>query len=237
MTTTLDNLIESEIYAIQVNYKRTDDLMVFSARDAYVWPSTKLPENQSRVATFPFFGHHPNREFEYIICKETFPSADQTDWINLIRHAFKQWEVATDGFVTVQEIGGTCAQAARNSTPTREFLQRDDSQSEVRGFDIPLNTVATSFPEIKSDAFKLCLVTKGTMGCVTSFQGYAGFKSPSPRARETLALALEGFLDGDISLLDWLNTPEVAAFIARASINTRQAERPLGGVVKITWSR
>ena len=230
VTTTLDNLIESEIYAIQVNYKRTDDLVVFAARDAYVWPSTVPPQNQSRVATFPFFGHHPNREFKYIICTETFPLADQTTWTNLIQHAFEQWEVATDGFVTVQETGGTCAQAARNSSPTREFLERDDSQSEVRGFDLQPNTAVTSFPEIKSDAFKVCLVNPGTLACVTSFHGYAGFEDSSRKEREDLAIAFEEFLDGDKSFDDFMHLDEVLKFIAKAYASTRQAENPLEGV-------
>ena len=89
---TITGLDEDELYAFQINYE-IGGILVFSARDAYVWPSVELPSG--RVATFPSFGHHNNRVFEYIICDETFPAADRAEWVKLIKHAFGQWQEAT----------------------------------------------------------------------------------------------------------------------------------------------
>ena len=90
-------LVRTQIYAFQVNYVTTTGEKVFSARDAYVWPSDDFPENGELVGTYTFFGHHPNREFEYIICKDTFDDPNTSgvnegdQWVKLIKSAFGQW--------------------------------------------------------------------------------------------------------------------------------------------------
>ena len=107
----LTGLELEKVYAIQINYEQNGQ-KVFSGRDAYVWPARGFPGEDERVATYPYFGHWPDRVFTYHICENTFPentenNAIRTKWINLIDAAFEQWETATDGLITV----------TRNTTP------------------------------------------------------------------------------------------------------------------------
>ena len=96
-----------DLYAFQVNY-RTDDGMVYAARDAYVWPSDKRPNRASRVGTFPFFGYWEGGNYDYLVCEDTFPSTNRGDWKALIPHAFEQWELAAPDLVTVTGRSGVC---------------------------------------------------------------------------------------------------------------------------------
>ena len=179
-----------ELYAIQVNY-RTSTSTTYSARDAYVWPSSDYPENGKRVGTYTFFGHHASKEFEYIICKDTFPDdpttsgVNETDqWVELIKHAFGQWITSTDQFITmtprVHGVDGW--RCSDTSLPISRFIMEDDERNEVRMFDVEGGLPATgidpnwSFSEIKSDAFKICVTA--APACVTSFTGYAGIDFP-----------------------------------------------------------
>ena len=104
---TRNNLTIGEIYAIQLNYEQNGQ-KVFSARDMFVWPSKGFPAKGSRVATYPYFAHWPDKEYSYRICEETFPQANRTKWVNLINHAFEQWETATDGLITVTRDTTAC---------------------------------------------------------------------------------------------------------------------------------
>ena len=48
--------------------------------------------------------------YGYRICDDTFPSDNVAAWSNLIVHALDQWELATDGLVTLtHDTGLTCA--------------------------------------------------------------------------------------------------------------------------------
>ena len=106
---TVTNLDEAEIYAFQLNYTTTSGQKVFSARDAYVWASDRLPERTSRVGTYPFFGYWENGSYGYTICADTFtPAESRGDWMYLIEHAFEQWEQAAPDFITVTREYGDC---------------------------------------------------------------------------------------------------------------------------------
>ena len=122
---TISNLVFEDIYAIQLNYEQNAQ-KVFSGRDVFVWPSKpsaeegKLPIGKDeRVATYPYFGHWPNKEYRYRICELTFPADIVLDgngnltpkreqWVSLINHAFEQWETATDGLVTMTRDTTAC---------------------------------------------------------------------------------------------------------------------------------
>ena len=97
---TLTGLELEEVYAIQLNYEQNGQ-KVFSDRDAYVWPARGFPDEDERVATYPYFGHWPDREFTYRICENTFPTSDKDKWVDLINAAFEQWETTTDDLITV----------------------------------------------------------------------------------------------------------------------------------------
>ena len=49
-----------------------------------------------RVATFPLFGHWPDKEYVYATCENTFTLGNSATWVKLIEHAFEQWQTATD---------------------------------------------------------------------------------------------------------------------------------------------
>ena len=97
-----------EVYAIQLNFKylknlgpgNSVELAGFSAREAYVWPSDRAAGGGERVATFPLNFPVSDRTYAYRICEDLFP-APKVDWRNLIVHALEQWELATDGMVTM----------------------------------------------------------------------------------------------------------------------------------------
>ena len=99
---TIGGLDLGEIHAFQINYETTSGEKVFSARDAYVWPSDTVPTRISRVGTYPFFGYWEGGNYGYTICSDTFaPPNTRGDWENLIFHAFKQWEQAASDVITV----------------------------------------------------------------------------------------------------------------------------------------
>ncbi len=189
----------SRIHAVQLNYVTSNGKKVFSARDVYVWPSSGFPGDADRpeqVATYPFFGHHNNRDFTYIICESDFPTADWSRWQRIIEHAFEQWEWATDGLVTVtRDVSGTCPEDPQgDDRRMRQFIITDDEQSEVRMLDRTRASV-WSFPEVKSDAFKgFCDADKPA--CVTSFTGYGGTSSTDRRIR--IAGLVQAYASGDI---------------------------------------
>ena len=87
-----------EIYAIQVNYETITGASVFSARDAYAYSGDGYPpisSDSDRVGTYPMFGHWETKNYVYSICDETFRGPHKDIWIDLIKHAFEQWEFST----------------------------------------------------------------------------------------------------------------------------------------------
>ncbi len=98
---TVADLELGEIYAFQITYEIGGG-EGFSAREAYVWPSGGFPVGIKRVATFPFVGHWPNKEYQYSICADTFPSSKRAQWQTLIDSAFEQWESSTRDLVQVR---------------------------------------------------------------------------------------------------------------------------------------
>ena len=122
---TLTGLELEKVYAIQLNYEQNGQ-KVFSGRDAYVWPARGFPGEDERVATYPYFGHWPDREFTYRICENTFPENEdedgednpvRTNWVNLINAAFEQWETATDDLITVTRDTSTTSRLS-SATPS-----------------------------------------------------------------------------------------------------------------------
>ena len=128
LTHTKTGLLLGEIYSIQLNYEQNGQ-KVFSGRDAYVWPSKGLPAEDKRVATYPYFGHWPDREFTYRICENTFPTSDKTKWVRLINEAFEQWETATDDLITITHDTSTHTCASDQSPIAlilREYPHEDE---------------------------------------------------------------------------------------------------------------
>ena len=220
---TITGLTEGEIYAFQVNYEKGGK-DVFSVRDAYVWPSSDFPGNDGRVATYPFFGHHQNGEFEYVICESHFPPNDWVDWQDIITAAFEEWETAAGPLVTVtRNTTGDCATGAMS-----DFIMADDAQSEVRMLDTTRGRSVWSFSEVKSDVFKGFCLTDGTDpgGCTTSFTGYTGISHDDEKRREILDL----LADDDLSMMD-----QIRGYFKLIG-SERKAENVLQGV-DVTFNR
>ena len=241
---TIDDLDEGDIYTFQINYE-IGDTKVFSARDAYVWPSDVKPAERARVGTYPFFGHHTGGTFNYTICENMFPDPDTTtmdnEWVELIKSAFGQWEVATqvgtDKLITMTPTVENCPTGTTGS-PTAKFIQDDDQRNEVRMLDIYSPSIYSLW-EFKSDVFKICL-TEGP-ACVTSFSGYSGLQTNCDVSTNTCQIRYGplGIFSIDRTriaklLEDYQSTgipsPELLGVIDTAARNDRQASNELQGV-------
>ena len=137
LTHTKTGLLLGEIYSIQLNYEQNGQ-KVFSGRDAYVWPARGFPAEDERVATYPYFGHWPDREFTYRICENTFPESDKDKWVDLINHAFEQWETATDDLITVTHDTtiDTCASTAWHARINLLLRQYPHNNERLRTNDV-----------------------------------------------------------------------------------------------------
>ena len=103
----IEGLRLNGICAVHLNYSEGSSEF-FSAWEAYVWPAKGFPGEPaqtpgepsypSRVATFPFFGHWPDKTYSYSICAESFPlnpPGRRVGWQALIEDAAGQWDSAT----------------------------------------------------------------------------------------------------------------------------------------------
>ena len=179
---TIRDLTLKEIYAVQLYYTDATGKQVYTARDAYVWPSDNFPPHNERVATFPFFGHFSSKTYDYRICDEdeAFPDDDpstpeneKTQWITLMEQALGQWETSTkdgnDKIITMSYNDGACTDLSDLSVFKALLNDADDGLSEIRIFDLAPGA-DTYFIEMLSDPFKLCILDAYV--CVTSRSGY-----------------------------------------------------------------
>ena len=210
--TVLSPLVKGEIYAIRVNCDIGNGT-VFSARDAYTWPSDDIPNG--RIATFPSFGRHANKTFEYVICSSTFDDTRITEdegaiWESLLQDAFEKWEKALNGFIRVNpKMGGRCPVVPANpSSPNypsqmHHFLMADDDQNDIRMFDESGDKGILAFPELKADVFKICIappIGHPPAACVTSFRDYSGLDDKeTARLRGEIDRNIQRYLDDEIS--------------------------------------
>ncbi len=123
---TIAGLAPDEIYAVQLIYlpddsANTNDAMVFSGRDVYVWPATTqllVPGSGTSklFARFPVKSRMPNTTYDYFICTDTFTENADTQaardrrqaWVRFIVHALEQWELATNDTVAMTYLGESC---------------------------------------------------------------------------------------------------------------------------------
>ena len=126
-THTISGLGLDKIYALQMNYELNGQ-KVFSGRDMFVWPSDGFTDEDERVATYPYFGHWPTKEYRYRICVDTFPDDTYTDkdgntttkrlqWVKIIEKAFEQWETATDDLISMTRRDVNATTCSSSSTP------------------------------------------------------------------------------------------------------------------------
>jgi len=135
---TIGDLELFAVYAIQLWYKplpapgnQPARHRVYSARDVYVWPSTRaggdgtddegIPYAGERVASYPLnypienTRSAPTQTYVYRLCTDTYPTLDLSDdhrkasWPDFIFDAFDRWRVATDGLVVAVREHVPCA--------------------------------------------------------------------------------------------------------------------------------
>ena len=85
-----------------------------------------------------------------------------------------------------------------------------------------------SFPEYKSDVFKICVRTADA--CVTSFTGYAGPAVHSPLIRADMAGLIQRAATSGIFSLTKGEAASLALYLSGASAGTRQASNEIQGV-------
>ena len=188
LTYTLTDLTLREIFAVQLNYETEAGDKVFSARDAFVWPSNGFPNGGTRVATYPFFGHWPNGDYDFLVCSNTFPEGDQDEWVNLIKHAFEQWELAADGLVQTTPwpifcphrdnlagvLSGILSEALPNIPVNPLVIAVPLALSEVYMVDTTEeNEVEAGFTEFTSNPLALCVFLDDA--CVVSPLQYLNY--------------------------------------------------------------
>lgn len=197
---------DGKIYAVQLNYTKgsgTTTEQHFSAREVYVWISKLKPDEDKKVATFSFTGHYSSKEYRYSICTESFATditdnalraMRQSEWAGLIEDALNQWEIATNGFITVTRTYENCTsfepdpnssplskEALANNGWLRNLISKDNQLSEVRMAEPVLwkNLYLGSFWEmiLVADFGKMCLLADrdgNIPACVSSAPDYSG---------------------------------------------------------------
>ena len=133
---TVSSLSNGALYAVQLSYTAPSTTVLgqqetfWSGREAFVWASTGRPDSPSsplapdgrpmeRVATFPYYGHFPNKTFSYRICDEddfpsTMPTADRGDWAAAIEAGISVWSTATAGLIQTSRSTEDCPPPIRS---------------------------------------------------------------------------------------------------------------------------
>ena len=126
-----------EFYAVHVNYVDATSRTFFAFRDAYVWPATSSmnASQGKRLATVPLRYPMQTRTYTYRICTNFFPQTKLSEWETIIDHAFKQWEFATDEFITVQRETDPCEKkikvTASDGTVTYKIVNYEKIIEEI----------------------------------------------------------------------------------------------------------
>ena len=168
------------------------DAWVFSARDTYVWSSSGFPERDpssdhpldyERIATYAFFGHHPNRTYNYEVCGSPYLDEGNrfNEWVTLIEATMEVWETATQ-IVSTNRVPSECRSLEQQLHAWNLILQ-DEQNSEIRVIDEtiwPEDDFIIRFPEMASDIYKGCLI--GATACVTSIIGYGDLDREAGKA-------------------------------------------------------
>ena len=101
---TLNDLENGEVYSILLNWEEAN-IPVYSARRAFVWVSNAMPAKGKRVATYPYFGHWPDREYLFRVCANSFPADNPATmrvderqvWLDTIAAARDAWNTVLGG--------------------------------------------------------------------------------------------------------------------------------------------
>ena len=186
--------VNSDIYAIQLVYGpttveelgKTIQPVIFSARDAYVWPSSGIPLSDIRVATYPSFGHWPTKTYPYSICLDTFPPITRVAWQFLIDEAAEAWESAT-GLVEVHRK----VNCSVNEDPMSMILSLRNDANEIFMFNAGLITGIWTYTNTP-DEFMNCIRDQTDACTIREFTDAEWANVPS----DSIRLA-----DGDVDIV------------------------------------
>ena len=109
---TIGSLYREAIYALQLIYVKHGQPIVYSAMDAYVWPSNRRAVGGQRVATFPLTQRLPSDEtYVYRVCDETFDVEGEPRkklWLGMIDETMGKWQSATKDLIRTREESLKC---------------------------------------------------------------------------------------------------------------------------------
>ena len=167
---TMRELTGESIYSIQWVYRKdtrasTHDADVYAARPVYIQTVEGPPvgyESSGPVvfAGFPMQYPMKTTTFEYRVCTETFPAGQENDWTEFIKHAFGQWELATNfTVISMRYNNGPCTDYA-TSDVTEKILNKIkyhtdpdvDIEAEVKAFIRRATTMTKLRPLHRADS-------------------------------------------------------------------------------------
>ena len=134
---TIDSLTSRQLYAIQLIKRDTGFTAarsVFAARDVYVWPSNDRAiaihsDAPLHVGGMPLRYPMNTKTYEYRVCTETFPAGQEDKWVAYIKHAFDQWEFATNNLVSMTYNSGPCTDFSEIITKAVEIVRAAEADS------------------------------------------------------------------------------------------------------------
>ena len=159
---TVTDLAEDSIYAIQLVYRMdnkasTHDADVYAARHVYVQtfegPPVGIESSGPMIfAGFPMQYPLKTTTFEYRVCTETFPAGQASAWIDFIKHAFGQWELATNYTVISMKYSSDPCTDYATTDVTATILKKIRDHT---GSNEDLTTAVTSFIQRATTMTKL----------------------------------------------------------------------------------
>ena len=159
---TLRGLNAWNIYSIQLVYRKdnrasTHDADVYAARSVYVQTIEDPPVGIYSLEP-GFFAGFPMRyplkttTFAYRVCTETFPTGRESDWVDFIKHAFGQWELATNfTVISMRYSSDPCTDYATTDV-TKTILDKIEDHT---GSDVALATEVEAFIDQATTMTKL----------------------------------------------------------------------------------
>ena len=214
--------VGADIYAIQLVYGPTTvDSMgnttiqpkIFAARDSYVWPSNAPPQRPNlsdpdgepldyeRIATYAFFGHHADREYNYRVCDSSYLSEGTRydEWVALIQSAMEKWEDATNQEISAvreraMEMDPECADLLTFPWNLIHQTNKNNEQSEIRVVNAGdgISSLALTIMAMSTDIYLGCLLNEDTDACVTSRPGYSGHGRHAGKAIPSVDITFKG---------------------------------------------
>ena len=111
--TELVGLSNNTLYRVEVIAVKGSSTRDWSKVNAvFEYTSSKSPKGP--VATVPYFGYLPSREFSYAICDYTIPSTNKSRWISDIESGIEAWETNVKWSTTSGNIIKTTRNTKRN---------------------------------------------------------------------------------------------------------------------------